>query len=69
LYFVVQKIYSSLPNANAFKALIAAEYVGEKIEQVNVQLGTENKTPEFLKLNPAGKVGGRCPFSVVRLQL
>jgi elongation factor 1-gamma len=50
------KIYSSLPNANAFKALIAAEYVGEKIEQVNVQLGSENKTPEFLKLNPAGKV-------------
>lgn len=52
----MQKLYGSLPNANVFKALIAAEYVGEKIESVPVQLGTENKKPDFLKLNPAGKV-------------
>jgi elongation factor 1-gamma len=37
---------------NVFKALIAAEYVGVKIEQIEVT----NKTPEFLKLNPLGKV-------------
>eukprot|EP00243_Klebsormidium_subtile_P004216 TRINITY_DN18033_c0_g1_i1.p1 TRINITY_DN18033_c0_g1~~TRINITY_DN18033_c0_g1_i1.p1 ORF type:complete len:419 (+),score=154.60 TRINITY_DN18033_c0_g1_i1:161-1417(+) len=50
------KLYGSVPNANVFKALIAAEYVGESIESVPVELGTQNKTPEFLKLNPAGKV-------------
>jgi elongation factor 1-gamma len=42
---------------NVFKALIAAEYVGVKIELTpSFQIGVTNTTPEFLKLNPLGKV-------------
>jgi len=36
--------------------LIAAEYVGVEIEVVPVEMGKTNKTPEFLALNPWGKV-------------
>jgi elongation factor 1-gamma len=44
-------------NKNAYKALIAAEYVGAKIDvPSDFKMGTDNKTPEFLKLNPNGKV-------------
>jgi hypothetical protein len=44
-------------NKNVFKALIAAEYVGVKIELTpSFQIGVTNTTPEFLKLNPLGKV-------------
>jgi hypothetical protein len=44
-------------NKNVFKALIAAEYVGVKIELTpSFQMGVTNTTPEFLKLNPLGKV-------------
>jgi elongation factor 1-gamma len=42
---------------NVFKALIAAEYVGVKIELTpSFEMGVTNKTPEFLKFNPLGKV-------------
>ncbi|KAF8110996.1 hypothetical protein N665_0076s0002 [Sinapis alba] len=44
-------------NKNADKALIAAEYVGVKIDvPSDFQMGVTNKTPEFLKMNPLGKV-------------
>jgi hypothetical protein len=44
-------------NKNAFKALIAAEYSGVKVElNKNFEMGVTNKTPEFLKMNPLGKV-------------
>ncbi|KAK4483898.1 hypothetical protein RD792_011126 [Penstemon davidsonii] len=44
-------------NKNAFKALIAAEYCGVKIELAkDFQMGVSNKTPEFIKMNPIGKV-------------
>ncbi|KAG2317056.1 hypothetical protein Bca4012_067951 [Brassica carinata] len=44
-------------NKGAYKALIAAEYAGVKIEEAsNFQMGVTNKTPEFLKMNPIGKV-------------
>ncbi|GJN38682.1 hypothetical protein PR202_gb27747 [Eleusine coracana subsp. coracana] len=44
-------------NKNAFKGLIAAEYSGVKVELVkNFEMGVSNKTPEFLKMNPLGKV-------------
>nr|GMC56218.1 elongation factor 1-gamma 2-like [Ipomoea batatas]GME09706.1 elongation factor 1-gamma 2-like [Ipomoea batatas] len=50
-------LHSSSTNKNAFKALIAAEYNGIKIELVkDFQMGVSNKTPEFLKMNPIGKV-------------
>ncbi|CAH9120366.1 unnamed protein product [Cuscuta epithymum] len=44
-------------NKNAFKSLIAAEYSGVKVELAkNFEMGVSNKTPEFLKMNPLGKV-------------
>jgi elongation factor 1-gamma len=44
-------------NKNAYKALIAAEYSGVKVELVkDFQMGVSNKTPEFLKMNPLGKI-------------
>ncbi|KAH9329995.1 hypothetical protein KI387_002103, partial [Taxus chinensis] len=44
-------------NKNAAKALIAAEYVGVKINRPpKFEMGVTNKTPEFLKMNPIGKV-------------
>jgi len=50
------KLWSPPGNKNAFKALIAARYVGAKIEVPPMEIGKTNKTPEFLKLNPFGKV-------------
>lgn len=50
-------LHSGAGNKNAFKALIAAEYSGVKVELVkNFEMGVSNKTPEFLKMNPIGKV-------------
>ncbi|URE29843.1 hypothetical protein MUK42_12909 [Musa troglodytarum] len=44
-------------NKNGFKALIAAEYSGVQVELAkNFVMGVSNKTPEFLKMNPIGKV-------------
>lgn len=44
-------------NKNAFKALIAAEYSGVQVELAqNFEMGVSNKTPEFIKMNPIGKV-------------
>ena len=50
-------LHSGLPNKNASKALIAAEYSGIEVEFVkDFQMGVSNKTPEFIKMNPIGKV-------------
>lgn len=50
-------LHAGNPNKNAWKALIAAEYCGVKVELVKeFQMGVSNKTPEFLKMNPIGKV-------------
>uniref|UniRef100_A0A5B7B9M6 Putative Elongation factor 1-gamma n=1 Tax=Davidia involucrata TaxID=16924 RepID=A0A5B7B9M6_DAVIN len=50
-------LHSGNTNKNAFKTLIAAEYTGVKVELVqNFEMGVSNKTPEFLKMNPIGKV-------------
>lgn len=50
-------LHAGNPNKNAWKALIAAEYCGVKVELVKeFQMGVSNKTPEFLKMNPMGKV-------------
>ncbi|XP_010544111.1 PREDICTED: probable elongation factor 1-gamma 2 [Tarenaya hassleriana] len=44
-------------NKGANKALIAAEYTGVQIEvPSDFQMGVTNKSPEFLKMNPIGKV-------------
>ncbi|KAI7726269.1 hypothetical protein M8C21_006749 [Ambrosia artemisiifolia] len=45
------------PNKNALKVLITAEYVGVEVKcPENFEMGVSNKTPEFLKMNPLGKV-------------
>lgn len=50
-------LYAGNTNKNGFKALIAAEYSGVNIELVkNFEMGVSNKSPEFLKMNPIGKV-------------
>lgn len=50
-------LYTNPGNRNAFKALIAAEYANVKLDVPGgFTFGETNKTPEFLKLNPVGKV-------------
>ncbi|OAY83167.1 Elongation factor 1-gamma 2 [Ananas comosus] len=50
-------LHAGSGNKNAFKALIAAEYSSVQVELVkNFEMGVSNKTPEFLKMNPLGKV-------------
>lgn len=44
-------------NKNSFKTLIAAEYSGVQVDVAkNFQMGVTNKSPEFLKMNPIGKI-------------
>ncbi|KAL3845679.1 hypothetical protein ACJIZ3_003082 [Penstemon smallii] len=54
---MVLVLHATTTNKNAFKALITAEYSGVKVELTkDFQMGVSNKTPEFLKMNPIGKV-------------
>lgn len=50
-------MHSGSANKNVYKALIAAEYLGVDVKMAdNFQMGVSNKTPEFLKMNPIGKI-------------
>ncbi|KAL8116327.1 elongation factor 1-gamma-like isoform X1 [Apium graveolens] len=50
-------LHAGKTNKNGFKTLITAEYTGIKVELVeNFEMGVSNKSPEFLKMNPIGKV-------------
>ncbi|GJZ32782.1 elongation factor 1-gamma-like protein [Tanacetum coccineum] len=50
-------IHSYGSNKNVHKAQIAAEYVGVELKLAdNFQMGVSNKTPEFIKMNPIGKI-------------
>lgn len=49
-------IFSYPGNPNAFKALIAARFGTVWIEYPSFEMGKDNKKPEFLELNPLGKV-------------
>ena len=51
------KLHTYPGNKNAFKALIAAQYIGVQVEVPPFNMGVDNKKPDFLKLNPNGKVG------------
>jgi len=47
------KLYTSTQSQEEAKVLIAAQYNGVKIE---VQVGVDNKAPEFLEKNPTGSL-------------
>ncbi|XP_061375952.1 elongation factor 1-gamma-like [Gastrolobium bilobum] len=50
-------LHAQKTNKNGYKTLIAAEYTGVQVELApNFEMGVSNKTPEFLKMNPMGKV-------------
>lgn len=50
-------LYSFKENKNAYKALIAAKYAGVQVDLPDTfEMGKTNKTPEFLKMNPNGKI-------------
>lgn len=60
-----QILHAGNTNKNALKALIAAEYSGVQVEFAkNFEMGVTNKTPEFLKMNPIGKVCYKCSNGV-----
>ncbi|KAJ1561529.1 hypothetical protein HK096_004366, partial [Nowakowskiella sp. JEL0078] len=52
----IGKIYSYPNNPRVAKITIAAKFNGLEIEFVPIELGKDNKTPEFLSKFPLGKV-------------
>jgi len=59
-YFILQTLYTFPENFRAYKALIAAQYSGAKIkvasEPPQFTFGETNKTDEYLKKFPLGRV-------------
>ena len=51
-----QTLYAFPQGFRTQKALIAAKYVGVELKMPSFELGKDNKTPEFLAKNPAGKI-------------
>jgi len=50
-------IHSYTPNPNVFKSLITAKFAGVEVDvPKDFKFGTDNKTEEFFKKNPLGKV-------------
>ncbi|KAG6390239.1 hypothetical protein SASPL_147971 [Salvia splendens] len=50
-------VLHSTANKNANKTLIVSEFNGVKVELAkDFQMGLTNKTPEFIKMNPIGKI-------------
>lgn len=58
--FSPQTLYTYPENWRAFKALIAAQYSGAQVRVLSApphfHFGQTNRTPEFLRKFPAGKV-------------
>lgn len=53
----MQVIHAGKTNKNSYKTLIAAEYTGVKVELApDFEMGVSNRTPDFIKMNPIGKV-------------
>lgn len=55
-FYFLQTLYTYPDNFRAFKALIAAEYSGAKVKTADFEFGKTNKSPDFLKKFPLGKV-------------
>jgi len=49
-------IYTYPNNHRVLKTLVAAAYNGVKVNVETIQMGVDNKTPEFLAMNPTGQV-------------
>lgn len=52
----MQKMHTYPGGKNAWKGLIAAEYVGVTVETPPFQMGVTNRSTEFLQIAPTGKV-------------
>lgn len=52
----MQTLFSDAGNFRAFKALIAAEYNKVSIAIPEFKLNVDNRTPDYLKKSPMGKV-------------
>ena len=50
------KLHTTVGNTRGFKAVIAGKYNGIELETSPVEFGVTNKTKEYLKINPNGKV-------------
>jgi elongation factor 1-gamma len=50
------KLHATKENNRAKKALIVAKYVNVEVDWAVFTMGETNKTPEFLRMNPNGKV-------------
>jgi elongation factor 1-gamma len=50
------KLYTDQNNPAAWKVLIAAKFAGVKVDTPSFEYGVDNKTPEFEKKSPLGKV-------------
>jgi elongation factor 1-gamma len=50
------KVYCNQDSPRLFKILVTAKYAGVNIDVPPFKLGEDNKTAEFLKKNPVGKV-------------
>lgn len=53
---MLQRLFTYPGDFRALKALIAADVQGIQVEQVDLEMGTDNKTADFLRMNPIGKV-------------
>lgn len=52
------KFYSYVGNYRADKCIVTSKYAGLELDVVNVTMGKENKSPDYLKKFPLGKVPG-----------
>lgn len=65
MFINLQVLHSGSTNKNAYKVRIVAEYTGVDVQLVkSFEMGVSNKTPEFIKMNPIGKVES---FDIYRL--
>ncbi|EME30594.1 elongation factor EF-1 gamma subunit [Galdieria sulphuraria] len=55
-FLQMYKLYTYPNNPRAQKALIAAEYAQVSVQVPKFEMGKDNKSPEFLKLFPLGKI-------------
>ena len=50
------KLFANKDNQRIKKILITAKYVGAELELPPFEVGKDNKTEDFLRKNPLGKI-------------